>query len=73
MTQRCGFKPNEEEYLMTGLSAYGKGGDYVGKIFSELIGMIFMQTKYARGIVIGNQRHVPKRLLPSQTVYTIVL
>ena len=41
MTQRCGFKPNEEEYLMMGLSAYGKGGDYVGKIFNELIGMDF--------------------------------
>jgi len=37
MTQRCGFKPNEEEYIMMGLSACGYSWKYKHLILDELI------------------------------------
>ncbi len=37
MTQRCGFKPNEEEYIMMGLSACGYAWKYKHLILEELI------------------------------------
>lgn len=37
MTDRCGFKPNEEEYIMMGLAAYGDPDRYRQLITDELI------------------------------------
>ncbi len=37
MTQRCGFKPNEEEYIMMGLAALGDKQKYLKLIEAELI------------------------------------
>lgn len=37
MTQRCGFKPNEEEYIMMGLAALGNPERYRYLILGELI------------------------------------
>lgn len=37
MTDRCGFKPNEEEYIMMGLAAYGDPDEYRHLITEELI------------------------------------
>lgn len=37
MTQRCGFKPNEEEYIMMGLAALGDREKYQTLILKELI------------------------------------
>ena len=37
MTQRCGFKPNEEEYIMMGLAALGDRTKYQDLILNELI------------------------------------
>lgn len=37
MTQRCGFKPNEEEYIMMGLAATGSRDKYQQLILDELI------------------------------------
>lgn len=37
MTQRCGFKPNEEEYIMMGLSACGYPEKYSQLIMDEVI------------------------------------
>jgi len=36
MTQRCGFKPNEEEYIMMGMSAFGDKCKYYDLIRDEL-------------------------------------
>lgn len=71
MTQRCGFKPNEEEYLMMGLSAYGNGGEYVGKIMNELIGMDFeCKQNMHRGIGDWQPEASPEEIAAaSQTVY----
>lgn len=37
MTQRCGFKPNEEEYIMMGLAGFGDTQKYQDLIKNELI------------------------------------
>lgn len=37
MTQRCGFKPNEEEYIMMGMAAHGDPHRYEGLIEKELL------------------------------------
>lgn len=37
MTQRCGFKPNEEEYIMMGLAALGDREKYQSLVQQELI------------------------------------
>lgn len=37
MTQRCGFKPNEEEYIMMGLAALGDPMRYYKEVTSDLI------------------------------------
>lgn len=37
MTQRCGFKPNEEEYIMMGLAAHGDANRYRYVMLAELI------------------------------------
>ena len=36
MTQRCGFKPNEEEYIMMGMAASGDPRKYYDLIREEL-------------------------------------
>jgi carbamoyltransferase len=50
MTQRCGFKPNEEEYIMMGLAAYGKQEVYRQDILDDLIEIIdewpFFRTRF---------------------------
>lgn len=37
MTQRCGFKPNEEEYIMMGMAALGDPRRYYNDVSRELI------------------------------------
>lgn len=37
MTQRCGFKPNEEEYIMMGMAALGDPLKYYNLLVQELI------------------------------------
>ena len=38
MTQRCGLKPNEEEYILMGMSAYGDPDRLVNDIYEDFIG-----------------------------------
>jgi carbamoyltransferase len=38
MTQRCGLKPNEEEYILMGMSAYGDKRTYEDDIYDDFIG-----------------------------------
>ena len=38
MTQRCGLKPNEEEYILMGMSAYGNPDRFVNDIYDDFIG-----------------------------------
>lgn len=38
MTQRCGLKPNEEEYILMGMSAYGDKRVYEDAIYDDFIG-----------------------------------
>jgi carbamoyltransferase len=38
MTQRCGLKPNEEEYILMGMSAYGNPDRLVNEIYDDFIG-----------------------------------
>jgi carbamoyltransferase len=38
MTQRCGLKPNEEEYILMGMSAYGDKHRYENDIYNDFIG-----------------------------------
>ena len=38
MTQRCGLKPNEEEYILMGMSAYGDKRRYEDEIYDDFIG-----------------------------------
>lgn len=38
MTQRCGLKPNEEEYILMGMSAYGDKKRYEYAIYDDFIG-----------------------------------
>jgi carbamoyltransferase len=38
MTQRCGLKPNEEEYILMGMSAYGDKTSYEDDIYDDFIG-----------------------------------
>jgi len=38
MTQRCGLKPNEEEYILMGMSAYGDKTRYEDDIYDDFIG-----------------------------------
>ena len=41
MTQRCGFKPNEEEYILMALSAFGDKNKLKDAIIDELIDLNF--------------------------------
>ncbi len=41
MTQRCGLKPNEEEYILMGMSAYGDPTKLTCDIFNDFIGEDF--------------------------------
>jgi carbamoyltransferase len=38
MTQRCGLKPNEEEYILMGMSAYGNPDRFANEIYEDFIG-----------------------------------
>jgi carbamoyltransferase len=38
MTQRCGLKPNEEEYILMGMSAYGDKRTYEDDIYDDFVG-----------------------------------
>lgn len=52
-TQRCGFKPNEEEYILMGLASFGKP-KYVKEILEELVeygdGYFRLKINVHRGI-----------------------
>lgn len=41
MTQRCGLKPNEDEYILMGMSAYGDPSRLTCDIFEDFIGEDF--------------------------------
>lgn len=41
MTQRCGLKPNEEEYILMGMSAYGDPSRLTCDVFEDFIGEDF--------------------------------
>jgi carbamoyltransferase len=52
MTQRCGLKPNEEEYILMGMSAYGDSNRLFGDIFKDFIGEDFkFKTNLHRGCI----------------------
>jgi len=52
-TQRCGLKPNEEEYILMGMAAYGKPL-YCDKIKKDFIGSGFFSLKKPCHYGIGN-------------------
>lgn len=45
MTQRCGLKPNEEEYILMGMSAYGDPSRLTCDVFEDFIGEDFRFKK----------------------------
>jgi len=45
MTQRCGLKPNEDEYILMGMSAYGDPSRLTCDIFDDFIGDDFQVKK----------------------------
>lgn len=45
MTQRCGLKPNEEEYILMGMSAYGNPDRLISDIYEDFIGNNFKFKK----------------------------
>jgi carbamoyltransferase len=45
MTQRCGLKPNEEEYILMGMSAYGNPDRLISDIYQDFIGKNFKFKK----------------------------
>lgn len=45
MTQRCGLKPNEDEYILMGMSAYGDPSRLTCDIFDDFIGDDFQFRK----------------------------
>lgn len=45
MTQRCGLKPNEEEYILMGMSAYGNPDRLISNIYQDFIGKNFKFKK----------------------------
>jgi carbamoyltransferase len=45
MTQRCGLKPNEEEYILMGMSAYGNPDRLIFDIYEDFIGKDFKFRK----------------------------
>ena len=45
MTQRCGLKPNEEEYILMGMSAYGNPDRLINEIYKDFIGNNFKFKK----------------------------
>lgn len=45
MTQRCGLKPNEEEYILMGMSAYGDPSRLTCNLFEDFIGENFTFKK----------------------------
>ena len=50
MTQRCGLKPNEEEYILMGMSAYGNPDRLINEIYKDFIGDNF---KFKRNLHRG--------------------
>ena len=67
-TQRCDLKPNEEEYIMMGMSAYGKPS-YVNQIKNDFIESIYpfkLKSNPHVGVddylikwPLGNNEHYP--------------
>ena len=45
MTQRCGLKPNEEEYILMGMSAYGNPDRLISDIYEDFIDKDFKFKK----------------------------
>ena len=45
MTQRCGLKPNEDEYILMGMSAYGDSSRLTCDMFDDFIGEDFKFKK----------------------------
>lgn len=50
MTQRCGLKPNEDEYILMGMSSYGDPSRLTCDIFDDFIGKDF---KFKRNLHKG--------------------
>ena len=71
MTQRCGFKPNEEEYLMMGLSAYGKVVIMLVRFLVNDWDGFWCKQNMHRGIGDWQPEACPEEIAAaSQTVYT---
>ena len=69
-TQRCGLKPNEEEYIMMGMAAYGKP-IYKDRIMNDFID--FDNLKLKKNVHVGidpnylkDSVHLPEKLEPGE-------
>jgi len=78
MTQRCGLKPNEEEYILMGMSAYGDPTRLTCDIFDDFIGEEFKFKKNLhRGCLdwrpdLNTERDYFDIAAGTQTVYEIL-
>jgi len=78
MTQRCGLKPNEEEYILMGMSAYGDPTRLTCDIFDDFIGERFKFKKNLhRGCLdwrpdLNKERDYFDIAAGTQTVYEIL-
>jgi carbamoyltransferase len=54
MTQRCGLKPNEEEYILMGMAAYGDPNKYKADIYNDFFKTIRApEIKFKRNLHRG--------------------
>ena len=67
MTQRCGLKPNEEEYILMGMSAYGNSDRLVNDIYEDFIGD---DLKFKRNLHKGCKNWRPD-LISQQDMFDI--
>lgn len=74
MTQRCGFKPNEEEYILMALSAFGDKNKLKDDIFKELISKDFKcKRNFHKGLVEWkNDESIEDIAAATQEVYEIL-
>lgn len=52
MTQRLGLKPNEEEYILMGMSAYGDPNTYYPKVLDDFVGK-FSEFTFSKNLHRG--------------------
>ena len=56
MTQRVGLRPNEEEYIMMGMAAYGNSAKYFNEISNELVAT-YHDTEFTQNMHLGIDQH----------------